>query len=300
MYAITCAGGYVGKPLIEELLKKGKKVRAIDRDTFKLRELSHKGATPLAGDLNDPEFVKTAFKGAEAVVCIIPADNHNNDYRTYARNISKSYADSVRKNKVKNVILVSSIGAQLVKSAGIDGISHELENQFSQLRDVNVLNLRAGFWLENILAQIELVNHRGSFGSPIRGDIMLPQVCAMDIGIYSAKRLTELDFRSNTTEYLLGERDATFNETASIIGKEIGRPELKYTQLKPNEFIKIYEQIGFSENVARGIVDYAEALNNGKYNNLYKRTPQSTTPLSIETFAKLVFAEEYHLHEITA
>jgi uncharacterized protein YbjT (DUF2867 family) len=299
MYAITGATGKVGKFIVSELLAYGKKVRAIARDTYRLRDLANKGATPLSGDLNDPEFVKRALSGTEAVSLLIPENPKSGDFRAEARRIAANYLNAVKQNNIKHVLLLSTLSSPLGSKAGIDETGYILEQQFNGLSGVQVLNLRSAFHMENLLSQVEMINHTGTAGGPLKSSVSFPQVCTDDVGKYAARRLNELNFKGNTIEYLLGQRDLNPNEMASILGKYIGRPDLKYVQLKGNEFINGFKQIGFSENVARAILDWADNVNNGRLSEFYRRTPQNTTPTTFEQFAEYTFAAEYHMHEVT-
>jgi hypothetical protein len=57
---------------------------------------------------------------------------------------------------------------------------------------LNVLHLRAGYFMENNLAAIGMIHGMGIFGSALLPDVKLP--FDRDVGDYAAERLLPLDF----------------------------------------------------------------------------------------------------------
>ncbi len=294
MYVITAATGNIGKVVTKNLLAQGKKVRVVGRNAEKLQEFVSQGAEAAVGDVNDAAFVLKAFENAKAVFCLLPPNPHSNNFRSEQKKISTNYANAAKANNVKYAVLLSSIGAHLRHGAGIvDGLG-DMEESFLALRDVNVLNLRPTYFMENILGQVGIIRQMGIAGSPVKGDLAIPMVAIKDIVAVASKRLSDLNFTGNTVEYILGPRDLSYNEIAKIIGNAIGKPDLKYVQFPYADAIRGMVESGFcSENVATSMTDMAEGLNNGLMGSEVKRTPENTTPTSIEDFAK-TFAYVYN------
>lgn len=293
MYVITGATGNIGKILAEKLLAKGKKVRVIGRNLDKLKNPVDKGAEPFIGDVYDGDFVNRAFKDSIAVFCLIPPNNNSNNFRKDQQKIAKNYLSGVKNNGIKNVILLSSIGAHLRNGAGIvDGLG-DMEEYFIELKDVNILNLRPTYFMENVFGQLETIKQLGIAGGPVKGDLSFPIVATKDIADIAAKNLLNLDFKGNTIEYILGARDVTYNEITKIIGEAIGKPELEYVQFSYNDAKKAMIASGFcSEDVAELMMGLSKGMNSGKVLNAHKRTKDNTTPTTIEEFAR-IFANIY-------
>lgn len=287
MYAITGASGNVGKSVADELLANGKKVVAIGRNENKLESLIFKGAVSCVGDLLDANFVKRAFDGMTAVFCINPLNLHSYEPREDQQNIARNYVDAVKNNSIKHVVLVSSVGAHLRNGAGvIDGLA-DMEVYFSEMKDVNVLILRPTYFMENILRQIEIIKQMGFMGSSLSGDLKIPMVAARDVAAVAAKRLLELDFKGHTVEYILGPEDISYNEIARILGKAIGKPDLKYVQFSYDDERKAMVQAGaVSENVAELFIEMTESMNNGRIAGDIKRTKDNSTNTRLEEFSK--------------
>lgn len=295
MYVITGASGNIGKVLAMELLSKGKQVRAIARHPDKLQALADKGAELAIGDIKDPSFVKKAFKGATACYCMIPGDLHSDDLTRDQHHKVNNLFEAVKANNVKYVVLLSSVGAHLREGAGVvDGLGY-MEHKFDELKDTNIKILRPSYFMENLFGQIGTIKQMGIIGAPLKSDLKLPMVATKDIAKVAFEHLNSLDFKGNTIEYILGPRDITYNEVAAVLGKAIGKPDLKYVQFSYDEARKSMVQSGFiSENVARLFNGLSEAMNNGKALNFHVRTDENSSPTSIEEFAS-TFVQVYNM-----
>ncbi|MCX6231921.1 MAG: NAD(P)H-binding protein [Bacteroidetes bacterium] len=284
-YVICGASGHIGNPLAKELLAKGQHVKVIARNADKLKELVSLGADALIGDVNDVNFLSCSFSGADAVFCLLTPDMHAADVRKEQNLIAENYLEAVKINKIKNVVLLSSVGAHLRNGAGIvDGLGY-LEELFLQLKDCNVLNLRPSYFMENTLGMIGTIKHMGIAGNPINGDTKFPIVATKDIAAVAAKRLLDLNFSGNTTEFVLGAKDYSYNEMTAIAGKAIGKPDLEYVLFSYEDAAKGMAASGFcGADAARLMTDLARAINDGTLLKGHQRTAANTSPTSYEDF----------------
>lgn len=295
MYLITGATGNIGKAIALELLTKGKKIKLISRNAERLKELTAKGGIAIEGDVNDPDFILKAFEGVDAVFLMIPPNLKSENLRGDQHRITDNYVQAVKQHNIKNVILLSSIGAHLRNGAGVvDGLGY-LEEEFSKIHGINVLNLRPAIFMENLFGMIDMIKHTGTAGSAIKADIKMPMVATKDIAEVAAKHLIDLKFKGNTIEYILGPRDLTYNEVFEVLGKAIGKIDLKYTQFNYEEAKNGMVQSGIiSEDVAKAFIGLAIGVNDGYVLNAHKRTSHNFSPTSIEEFAKR-FANLYNM-----
>jgi uncharacterized protein YbjT (DUF2867 family) len=293
MYVITGATGNTGSVVAEELLARGEKVRAIGRNKEKLAKLAAQGAEVAAGDATDAAFLTTAFEGARAVYFMVPPNPTSDDYRGFQREIIEAGAIAVEKAKVHYVVALSSYGAD--KEAGSGPVSglQGLEARFAKIPGLNVLFLRPGYFMENLLGQIGAIQHFGMMASPVGPEVALPAIATEDIGEAAAEHLLKLDFSGHETKELQGQRDVTYTEAATIIGKAIGKPELKYMQMPGNEFVGVVTGMGLSRNFGELIVEMCDAMNDGRMKALEPRAAGNTTPTAIETFVNEVFVPAF-------
>jgi uncharacterized protein YbjT (DUF2867 family) len=284
-YVIAGATGHIGNVVAKVLLSKGEKVKVIGRSADKLKELISLGGIPLIGNISDRKFLTEAFKGADAVFCLLTPDMFAANVRKDQDLISENYYEAVKINKVPNVILLSSVGAQLRQGAGIvDGLGY-LEDLFLKLKDANVLNLRPSYFMENTFGLLGPVKQMGIAGNPVKGDVKFPIVATKDIGAVAAKRLLELNFKGNTVEYVLGPKDYSYDEITAILGKAINKPDLKFVQFPYEDSIKGMVGMGFcGEDAARLMLDLSKAINNGSLFSGVKRVPENTTHTTYEEF----------------
>jgi len=294
MYIITGATGNIGKIVAKNLLADGKQVKVIGRSLDKLQDLVDLGAVAAIGDLTDSDFVNAAFVGATAAYLMIPPNNFAEDFYLYQKQVANNLLDAIEENEVKNVLILSSVGAHLRNGCGVvDGLGY-LEELFAGVEDINVLNLRPSFFMENIFGQIGIIKHAGIAGSLADGNVAFPVVATKDIAAVASKRLSELSFRGNTIEYVLGAKDVTYNEITKIIGSAIGKPDLQYVQFSAEDSKQGMINAGFcGESVAEGMNQLMIAMNNGTMLNAYTRTAENTTPTTVEEFAQ-IFAYVYN------
>jgi uncharacterized protein YbjT (DUF2867 family) len=293
MYVITGATGNTGNFVARKLLAQGQKVRAIGRSADRLRPLAAEGAEPFVCDLTDAAALVTAFSGAQAVYAMIPPSMTSPDYRADQAKVTDAIAHAIEQAQVKYAVSLSSIGADKADGTGPVAGLHYLEQTLNRIPELNVLHLRAAYFMENTLAQIPIIQTMGITAGPLRADLMLPMIAARDIGAAAAEALLALAFNGQQTREQLGQRDISMAEVATIIGKAIGKPDLNYLQLPDEQVRAALTQLGMSLNVANLILEMAGALNSGHMRALEQRSAQNTTPTSFESFVAEEFVPRY-------
>jgi uncharacterized protein YbjT (DUF2867 family) len=292
MITVTGATGKVGSKVADILLSRKQQVRVIGRDAGRLARFTARGGEAAIGDLEDPQFVVKAYGDAEAVFTMIPPNFQTEDLRAYQKVIAENTTEAFRKTGVRFVVNLSSLGAQLSEGTGPIAGLHDMEERLNGLAGVNVLHLRPAYFMENLLMNIGLIRASGIMGSAIRGDLKMPMIATKDIASAAADHLAKRDFSGKTVQDLLGERDISMGEIAHIFGPKIGQPDLTYVQFSYEETEKALVARGLSEDVARLFVEMSKAMNDGVTSEGLRRTPENTTPTSIEEFSGL-FAELY-------
>ncbi len=168
-----------------------------------------------------------------------------------------------------------------------------LEQQLNAIDGLNVLHLRAGYFMENTIAQIGMIRVAGTTVGPLRPDVRLPVIATEDIGEVAANALLSLELAQKTTRELLGQRDISMSEVAHIIGNAIGKSDLRYTQAPDEQVRPVLIQLGMSANVANLLLEMSAALNSGHMRALETRSVQNTTSTSYETFVREEFLPAY-------
>jgi uncharacterized protein YbjT (DUF2867 family) len=300
MYVILGATGNTGSVVAETLLAKGEKVRAVGRSKERLAALASKGAEAFEGDISDSVSLTRAFDGARAVYFMLPPDHSSKDYRAYQDRITDAGAAALEVARVRYVVTLSSFGADQESGTGPVVGLHYMESRFARISGLNALHLRAGYFMENTLPQVGVIQNFGMMAGPVRADLALPMIATRDIGATAAEALRKLDFSGQQTRELLGQRDITYTEAARIVGAAIGKAGLTYMQLPADQVIQALTQMGISANFAGLIVEMAGALNDGRMKALEPRSAANTTPTSFEQFVQDVFLPAYRGKAATA
>jgi uncharacterized protein YbjT (DUF2867 family) len=289
MYVITGATGNTGGIVAKTLLGLNQKVRAIGRNANRLESLAAEGAEPFVCDVTDAAALTKAFSEAKAVYAMIPPSMTSPDYRGDQDRATNAIAEALGQAGVEYVVSLSSVGADKAEGTGPVAGLHYLEQTLNRIPGLNVLHLRPGYFMENTLAQIGIIQTMDISAGPLRPDLTLPMIATRDIGTAAAKALLALDFSATQTRELLGQRDLSYAEVTTIIGKAVGKPDLKYLQLPDEQVRGAFLQMGISANVADLILEMSAALNSGYMKPLEERTAENTTPTSFESFV----AEEF-------
>ena len=285
MIAITGATGNIGSKITSDLLSKGQHVRCIARTADNLQNFAAKGAEIAAISLDDTDALAKELTGVDAFFAMIPPHYQAQDFRAYQNAIGTSIASAIEAAGVKYVINLSSQGADLTEKTGpIKGLRDQ-EQRLNKMNDVNILHLRPTYFMENLLANIDMIKQMNIMGSAIQGDIKIPMIATQDIADFAAERLMKKDFLGMSVKDLLGQRDLSMNEAAKIIGRKIEVPGLRYVQFSYEDTQKALVDMGFSADVAGLFIEMSKAFNEGLIDT--PRTRENTTKTPFEDFAAM-------------
>jgi uncharacterized protein YbjT (DUF2867 family) len=295
-YVILGATGNTGSIIADTLLSRGKKVRVVGRDAGRLQRFVRKGAEAFTGDMSDAAALTKAFKGAGAAYLLLPPITSREDQERESDAIAKAVAES----GLPYALYLSSYGAHVPEGTGpVTGL-HTAEQKLNAVGGLNVLHLRAAYFMENNLAAIGMIQGMGIFGHALLPDLKMPMIATRDVGPYAAQRLLDLDFSGKQTRELLGERDLSMAEATAVIARGIGKPDLRYQQFSYNQMQQALEQMGMSAKKAAVYIELFTAINEGVLVAQEPRSRENTTPTSFEKFVQDVFAPAYHGKAISA
>ncbi len=195
MYVILGASGNTGSIVANFLLSKGKKVRVVGRDSGRLQRFVDKGAEAFTADMSDAAALTKAFSGARAAYLLLPPAKSREDQERESDAIAKA----VKESGLRYAVHLSSYGAQVPEGTGPVAGLHSSEQKLNAIGGLNVLHLRAAYFMENNLAAIGMIHGMGIFGNALLPDVKLPMVATRDVGNYAAQRLLDLDFSGKQT-----------------------------------------------------------------------------------------------------
>jgi uncharacterized protein YbjT (DUF2867 family) len=289
-YVILGASGNTGSIIADSLLAKGKKVRVVGRDARRLERFVRQGAEEFPGDVNDAAVLTKAFSDARAAYLMLPPITSRQDQERESDAIAKAVTES----GLRYAVHLSSYGAHVPQGTGpVTGL-HSSEQKLNAIGGLNLLHLRAAYFMENNLAAISMIQGMGIFGHALLPNLKLPMIATPDVGNYAAQRLLDLDFSGKQTRELLGQRDLSMAECTTIIGRSIGKPDLRYEQFPYDQVQQVLEQMGMSAKKAAVYIEMFTSINAGVLAAQEPRSRENTTPTSFEQFVQDVFAPAYH------
>jgi len=199
MYVVLGASGNTGQVVARSLLARQQKVRVVGRSAARLQPFAEQGAEVFIGDAADASSLTKAFHQSDSAYVMIPPDPTSSDFRAFQDRASDAIATAIQQAGVKNVVSLSSIGADKASGTGPVAGLYNLEQKLNQINGVNALHLRAGYFMENTLPQAGAIRMLGSAVGPLRPDLKLPIIATRDIGAAAAAALLRLAFRGKQT-----------------------------------------------------------------------------------------------------
>ena len=152
-YVILGASGHTGSVVADFLLSKGEKVRVVGRDAGRLQRFVDKGAEAFTAELTDATALTEAFSGARAAYLLLPPVKS----REVQERESDAIAKAVKESSLSYAVHLSSYGAQVPENTGPLVGLHASEEKLNAISGLNVLHLRAGYFMENNLAAIGMI-----------------------------------------------------------------------------------------------------------------------------------------------
>jgi uncharacterized protein YbjT (DUF2867 family) len=280
------AAGNITKPLAENLLTIGHTVSVIGRNAETLKSLRDKGAIVKIGNIEDADFIKSAFQDAEVVYTMIPPPYDKQEWIDYAYNIAKNYAQAIVENKVRKVVNLSTYGAHRNEGTGPINSIAQLEKALNELQGIAIIHLRAGYFYSNFFSQIQGLKQMGVIGSNYDGNFNIPFVHTNDIANVAFRAITTSELDSKSPYYVVSEI-ATFNEAATQLGKAIGK-NVSWQRFTDEQLEGGLHQAGFPSSLIEKLVEFGQQLQSGILTEHYFSLP--TKPVlgktKLEDFSK--------------
>lgn len=269
-----------------ELVTAGAQVILLARNPDKVNALTDRGATVLQGSLDDREYVVRATRGVDALFWLIPPDYSVPNLRAYYNRIGEVAAAAIKANEIRGVVFLSSVGAHQEGGTGpIIGL-RDVELKIERVAS-HITHLRPAAFFENYLWQIEPIKHMGNIFLPVSGSTRVAMVATQDIGRAAAKRLLDTTWTGRSVANLLGPVDISLDEAAVAIGRGIGKP-VTHVQVPEDQARQAMKQAGMGDDAIGLMLELYRAMSSGLLKVPEGRTAESTTPTTIEQFARTV------------
>ena len=292
-YIITGSLGNISKPVTQALVNAGHDVTVITSKQDNASAIEALGAKPAVGSVEDIDFLKKTFSGADAVYTMVPPNFGAAQWKKWIGSIGKNYADAIKATDVKYVVNLSSMGAHLNDGVGPVSGLHLAEEALNTLTGVNIKHLRPAYFYQNLFSNIGLIKNAGIIGSNFNvTDNKFGLVDPSDIAAVVIEALLQLNFTGYSVHYVVSDEVST-NAIANEIGRAIGKPDLSWISFTNEQAFDGMKQAGLSEEVAKNYVEMGEAVNTGiMYEDYWKNHPSTLGKTKLADFAK-VFAAAY-------
>lgn len=285
---VTGSLGHISQPLTEGLIGKGLAVTVVSSDPEKRRDIESLGAIAAIGSLEDAGFLTETFVGADAAYCMIPPNNYFDqdlDLHEYYRRVAGNYARAIERSGVKRVVYLSSIGANLEKGSGILIGHHDGEAIMNDLADVSITFMRPVGFYYNLYGFVPMIKREGVIAANWGAGQKLVWVSPADIAEAVTEEL-ETPSAKRKIRYVASD-ERTGDETASVLGEAIGKPDLKWVIVPNEQMRRGLVEAGMNPRIAAGLVEMYESMQNGSLmEDYYRHPPAEMGKVKLEDFAK--------------
>lgn len=291
-YVLTGSNGHITSPLAQKLVAAGHTVSVITSKSDKKEAIEKLGASALVGSLEDGDFLKSAFAGADAVYLMIPTKWDVTNWIEYQTSLVVNMVNAVKANSVKNVLALSSVGAHMKKGCGpVDGLA-VLEDHLAAVEGLNVKSLRPSYFFYNLFSMAGMAKHMGAIGSTQPADHTLVLTDTNDIADVAFEELNALNFNGFSVRYIASD-ERTWSEIASVLGAAIDKPELPYVEFTDEQSEAGMKQVGLAPAIVAGYVTMGKAIRSGEMEQDFRANrPAQFGKVKLEDFAK-AFAVAY-------
>ncbi|GEN66447.1 SDR family oxidoreductase [Chryseobacterium rhizosphaerae] len=276
---LTGSIGNIGKPLTEELVRKGHSVTVITSTTERVSAIEMLGAKAAVGNMFDVDFLTKTFEGADIVYLMETMEavgdlfDKSIDFIGEISRIGHNYKKAVERSGVQKIIHLSSIGAHTDKGTGIIVFHYDVEQILRELAEaISIKFIRPVGIYFNLFSMITGIRNKGAIVSNWGGDKKEPWVSPLDIAEAIAEEI-EKPFEGRSVRYVASD-EVSPNEIVNALGEAIAKPDLQWQIIPDEELFNHWVDIGFNEQVARGFVETQAAQGSGiLYEDYYQQKP---------------------------
>ncbi|HEX6964872.1 MAG TPA: NmrA/HSCARG family protein [Gemmatimonadaceae bacterium] len=230
---VTGATGKQGGAVVNELLQRGFRVRAITRDPRKpaARRLAELGAEVMQGDLDAPQSLRPLLEGMDGLFAV------QNFWETgFEREVRQGIALAELAHDVRiGHFVYSSVGSAHRNT----GLSH-FESKWTIEQRIRALGLpytifRPVFFMDNWETPVLRASILdGTLAQPLAPERTFQQVAASDVGVFVAMAFADRDAWLGRELDLAGD-ELTMQQIADTFSRVIGRPVV-YVQLSWDQY----------------------------------------------------------------
>jgi uncharacterized protein YbjT (DUF2867 family) len=218
--AVVGATGQQGGATARALLDAGARVRALVRDPARARDLADRGAELVRADLQDPDSLRTAFRGAQRVFAMTTPFGPRGVDGELAD--GTALADAAADAGVEHLVFSSVGGAE--RNTGIPHFESKrrVEEHIESL-GLPATFVRPVFFMENLRWMASADDGEVVVRMALPADVPLQMIAVADIGAVTAAVLLDPS-RVPGGSVEIGGDERTGEQIAAAFGERAGRP----------------------------------------------------------------------------
>lgn len=264
---VTGGTGKTGRYVVEHLQNKGLTPRIATRSPI--------GENTVRFDWSDPTCFEQAFETIESIYLVAPTDTFD------SIGAMKDALNATLDAGIKRFVLLSA--SSLEEGGPMMGAVHAWLRANVQEWAV----LRPSWFMQNLT--------EGQHCEPIKKESIIYSatkdgrmgfIAAQDIANCAATLLTTSEIE-NTDYVITGPEALSYDLVAETLSSHLGRTII-HKHLLPEEVVKRYQNLGFSDDYANGLSAMDVAISNGSEDHVTNnvRIITGVTPMSINAFVQ--------------
>ena len=215
MYAVAGASGRTGAATAEALLKQGQKVRVLVRDAAQGEPWLRRHAEVAVADFADEASLTRALQGMAGAFLLLPPQPRAPDFLAASAALLEHQVRAVKASGLKNLVYLSSVGAQHPAGTGPVVALHRAEKALKGVCP-SVTFLRPAYFLENWAPSFMGALETGELPFFGATHLKFPQVCAHDVGVAAAAALVAAAHGTSVIE-LAGRENWSPEDVAAVV-----------------------------------------------------------------------------------
>lgn len=301
MIVITAPTSRIGSQVVTAVLDAPEQItthalepiRLIARDPSRIPERipervrDHDRVEIIEGSHADPDVIEKAFKGADAVFWLVPADPRAASAEEAYAGFSRPAIDAFTRHGVQRVVGISALGrgTSVAPHAGLVTASLAMDDLIAST-GVSYRALTMPSFMDNMLTQVNAIRDQDAFFLPINADLKAPACASADIAAVAARLLLDDSWSGTGSVPVLGPEDLSPNDMARIVTEVLGKT-VRYQQISGEAFKSRLLGFGMSDAMAQAMADMMEAKNGGLDNGV-SRAAGGTTPTTFRQWCERV------------
>ena len=260
MILVTTPTGNIGRSVVNNLMKAGKKLRLYVRDSKKLSENIRKNTDVVEGDLRDTDDLHRAATGIRTAFFCVPQSGESEDVLAYYKSFGEPATAAFKSAAVVRIVTISG-GRGNTTDLGPSGPLAVMENAINS-SGASTRHIRCGYFMENFLYTIPQIKYRSSFSLPIAQNQRLALMSAQDIGQTATSLLLNDDWTGQKGVSVPFGQSLTGDEIAAILTIALEKP-IKFAPITGEEYKQMLMKFGVSQAMAQSLKEMFDTIGEG-------------------------------------